>query len=243
MIGDGVGGCAEFMRLPALYLRCRDSLTRTPRPLELIGRIVQAKVAVGAVVFITIGANRGQPEVFSPLGPGGLRAELRDMLLKLGFSAAVRRYSAPHVAALTGMLFGDAPVEQVELRLSIDMTMDQYRDVGQSLRSWRERRVLLVCLDQIPADADPDGYRAPHDPYWRNLMGQWVEQQQWDEATSALSLQVGPPVKLLQRSLGDGSHCLLYAAFVLGGLRLPARLFGFDLDDSQRAVFGYGWMS
>lgn len=243
MVGVGVQQPVTRKRLPVLYLSCRDSLAQVPRPLSLIGRLVDPNSRIDAVVFITTSADSHQPQLLCPASAGRLKDQLSLLLTKLGYPVACDGRTTASVAAWASMLFEQAPVDYIELRLSVAMSMAQCRELGQALQSWRERKVLLVCLDQVPLSVEPQSYRGPHDPYWRNLMNQWVDEQRWYEALTDNALQTHPGAEHRQRSLDDASLCLLHAAFGLGGLRLPERLFGFDLDDSQRALSGYGWMN
>ncbi|WP_373186959.1 hypothetical protein [Halopseudomonas sp.] len=243
MIRVGLQQPVTHKRLPVLYLSCRDSLADAPRSLSLIGRLVDSKNRIDAVVFITASADSGQPHLLGPASAGPLKGQLSARLSKLGYPLVRHGNTSTSVVALASMLFEQPPVDYIELRLSVAMNMEQCRELGQALQGWRESKVLLVCLDHVPLGVEPHGYRSPHDPYWRNLMNQWVDEQRWYEALSDSALQAHPSPEHRQRSLDDASLCLLHTAFGLGGLRLPERLFGFDLDDNQRALSGYGWMS
>lgn len=241
----GVGGQSPTAprRLPALFLSSRCGLTEAARPLPLIDRLVDVGSPIQAVVFITSQDELRQPQVRSTQHGGAFCAELADVLTELGYPFSPSAACTPRVSVLASMLFESLPAECIELHLGLDMSLGQCRELGQALQNWRDRRVLLVCLDQIPLDIEPGSYCSPYDPYWRGLMQGWVEEQQWLNALpSSLSERSKRTAPGGQRQPAETSVCLLQAAFGLGGLRLPERLFGFDLDDSQRALSGFGWM-
>lgn len=239
MDGVGVQHTAAPTRLPALYLSCRDGLTETSSRLVLIDRLIEPDSHIDGVVFITACAGLDQPQLCCG-SVGELGVQLSALLSELGYSLPAKA-GAEKIETLTSMLFDSSPVECMEIRLGTDMSVRQCRELGQALQSWRARRVLMICLDEIPVDAEPGSYRSPHDPYWRNLMSRWVDEQQWFEALSDTTWQARPGTQ--QRTLGDSTLCLLHAAFGLGGSQMPERLFGFDLDDDQRTLSGYGWMN
>lgn len=225
--------------LPALFLSCRDGRPATSRAAPLIGRLVEPGLSMQAVLFITQAQVAGDASLYACAGSRQRVEQLVAQLAGEGIHCQVDYQDQPPLGEVAAELFASVP-ECLELRLGPQLGAARCRQVGQALRSWREEGMLLVCLDQVPASSEPDRNR-PHDPYWRNLMHHWVDQHQWHQAMPSSVRD------LLQNSAQDSSGnstlCLLQTAFGLGGLRLPERLLGFDLDDQQRALTGYGWMN
>lgn len=225
--------------LPALFLSCRDGRPASARSAPLIGRLVEPGLPLQAVLFITQAQGPGDANLYACPGSRQRVDQLVAQLAGEAMDCLVHYQNQVPLAEVAAELFASAP-ECLELRLSPQIGAARCRQVGEALRSWREAGVLLVCLDKVPV-SDATDRRRPHDPYWRNLMHHWVDQQQWHQAMP------NSVRDLLQSSSkdapGDSTLCLLQTAFGLGGLRLPERLLGFDLDDQQRALTGYGWMN
>ncbi|HDZ57639.1 MAG TPA: hypothetical protein ENI17_06185 [Pseudomonas xinjiangensis] len=244
MLGAGVQQPATPKRLPALYLSCRGVPGESPRPLPLMARLIEASEDIRALVFITTNGESHATQLRCTRSDETLVVELQLLLEELGHAAAFHQSHDGLLTRLAAQLFVESPPCIVEVCLGSGMTAGQYRRLGESLCRWRERQVMLICVDQVPDDVDPQLYRSPYDPYWRGLLSQWVEERNWIEALSGSALCTTPSLSSSEQTLvSDNTLCLLHAAFGLGGLRAPERLFGFDLDDNQRALSGYGWMS
>lgn len=231
---------ASARTLPALFLSCRDGRPAVSRPAPLISRLVEPGTVVEAVVFITIEhTGSGARLSASPACSERLQS-LASLLAGQGLAVQVECLPHPALADVAAELCEPAPGECIELCLSRDLGAWRCRQIGQALSTWRDDCVLPVCLDRVREDARAEVQRPLHDSYWRGLMSHWVEQQQWQQAMSG-------NVELAYESGfdddGTDTLCLLQAAFGLGGQHMPERLFGFDLDDHQRALAGYGWMN
>lgn len=234
---------ATSRRLPALYLACREIAGTDTRPLPLMARLLETAEKVDAVVFITTHGAGRVPQLRSSRPADEFVVELRLFLEGLGHTPTVHQSFDKHLARLTIQLFARPAPDMVEVRLGSGMTAGQYRRLGESLCLWRDRHVMLICVDQLLGKLDPQQYRSPHDSYWRGLLNQWVEERNWEEALSGSALGSTPSfVKTEKALVSDNTLCLLHAAFGIGGSRAPQRLFGFYLDDNERALSGYCWM-
>ena len=234
---------ATSRRLPALYLACREIAGTNTRPLPLMARLLETAEKVDAVVFITTHGASRVPQLRSSRPVDEFVVELRLLLEGLGHTPTVHQSFDKHLARLTTQLFAMPAPDMVEVRLGSGMTAGQYRRLGESLCFWRDRHVMLICVDQLLGKLEPEQYRSPHDPYWRGLLSQWVDERNWIEAISGTALgSTTSFVKTEKALVSDNTLCLLHAAFGIGGSRAPQRLFGFDLDDNERALSGYCWM-
>lgn len=243
MAEEGFQPSTTSRRLPALYLSCRGMVGDDTRPLPLMARLLETTEKVDAVVFITAHGTGRVPQLRCNRPADEFVVELRLLLEDLGHTPTVHQSNDEHLARLTTQLFARHSPDMVEVRLGSGMTAGQYRRLGESLCLWRDRHVMLICVDQLLGKLDPQQYRSPHDSYWRGLLSQWVEERNWEEALSGSALGNTPSfVKTEKALVSDNTLCLLHAAFGIGGSRAPQRLFGFDLDDNERALSGYCWM-
>lgn len=230
-------------RLPALYLSCRETAGELRRPVPLMTRLLATAESVDALVFITSQEARNVIQLRCARPDVSLVAELLSVLEGFGYTPALHSGHEGMLTNLAAQLFAESPPCIVELRLGAGMSAGEYRQLGERLYRWRERQIMLICVDQVPSEVDPQQHRGPHDPYWRGLLSQWVEERAWVDALSDSAVGVAPSLSSGERDLiNDTTLCLLHAAFGLGGLRAPERLFGFDLDDQQHALSGYGWI-
>tara|TARA_R110000796_G_scaffold169508_2_gene286369 strand:+ start:28154 stop:28816 length:663 start_codon:yes stop_codon:yes gene_type:complete len=210
----------------------------------LMERLLETTEKVERLVFITPQDANPDSQLYCISPDTPLVAELRFLLEALGHTPAFHQAQDELLTRLASQLFVQSPACIIELRMGCGMAAGQYRRLGESLLQLRERQVMLICVDQVPGDVDPQLYRGPYDPYWRRLLSQWVEERNWIDALSASALCVAASLSSSDLDLiNDNTLCLLHAAFGLGGSRAPERLFGFDLDDQQRALSGYGWMN
>jgi len=191
-------------------------------------------------VFITL-----QPDLVSPVlactAASELSARIQRILSLQGQEISLGDQLSSRVEVLQHYLLDRPPATSIELQLCTGLSADNYRQLGHSLQDLRSEGVLLICLDSTPADWRDADYRSPHDGYWRELMDRWVDEHQWQRAIK-LADKGGSQVVAMQSSISNASLSLMHAAFALGGLCQPQRLFGYRLDDRDRALAGLGWM-
>ncbi len=227
-------------RVPAFYLSCAEQLPENIPGRPLLDRLLDGGVAPQCVVFITL-----QPSLVSPvlvcMAVSELGARIQRILSLQGLDTGLGDQLSQRVQVLQHYLLDRRPATSIELQLCTGLPADTYRQLGHSLQDLRNEGVLLICLDRTPADWRDADYRSPHDGYWRELMDRWVDEEQWQQAIK-LSDKSGSQVTTVQSSVSNASLCLMHAAFALGGLCKPQRLFGYGLDDQDRALAGLGWM-
>lgn len=227
-------------RLPAFYLSCAEQLPPGNPGRPLLERLLDSGVPPQGVVFITL-----QPDLVSPVlactAASELSARIQRTLSLQGLESDLADQLSPRIQVLQHYLLDQPPATVIELQLCTGLSADTYRRLGHGLQDLRSEGVLLICLDRTPADWRDADYRSPHDGYWRELMDRWVDEQQWQQAIR-LADKGGGQVVATQSSISNASLCLMHAAFALGGLCQPQRLFGYGLDDQDRALAGLGWM-
>lgn len=227
-------------RLPAFYLSCAEQLPESSPGRPLLGRLLDSGAPPQGVVFITLKSDLVSP-VLACTAANKLGARIRRILILQGLEAGMVDQLSPRVQVLQHCLLDQPPATSIELQLCTGLSAEIYRQLGHSLQDLRSEGVLLICLDRTPADWRGADYRSPHDGYWRELMDRWVDEQQWQRAIK-LADKNGSQVATVQSSVSNASLCLMHAAFALGGLCQPQRLFGYGLDDQDRALAGLGWM-
>ncbi len=244
MFKAGIQSSPQSRRLPALYLSCRKIVGESLQPLPLMGRLLEATEKLDALIFITSSGSARSPEVRCNRPENSLVDELQSLLEHLGHLPTVHQTHDKPLSQLAAKLFAEPMPEIIEIRLGPGMAAGQYRRLGASLCHWRERQVMPICVDQLLDELGSQLYTSAYDPYWRRLLNKWVEERNWVEALSCSTLDEMPSITSSEQAMvGDNALCLMHTAFGLGGLRVPERLFGFDLDDSQQALSGYCWMN
>jgi glycine cleavage system regulatory protein len=226
--------------LPALYLSCAEQLPSNNAGTSLLDRLLDTRLPPQGIVFITLQPDLASPQLASPQ-TSDLVNEIQQLLDQQGLHMALSPQLNPRIQRLQHELFKQPPGTCIELQLNTGLSARAYRQLGQSLQQLRNQGILLICLDRTPDQHNRDEYHPPHDAYWRDLIQQWVAEQQWQHAiklADAHSEQTGSADALIS----DASLCLMHAAFALGGLCQPQRFFGYGLDDQTRALAGFGWM-
>lgn len=226
--------------LPALYLSCAEQLPSNTAGTPLLDRLLDARLPPQGIVFITLQPDLASPQLACSVA-SELVNEMQQLLTQQGQSSSLSNQLSPRIQQLQQQLFRQPPETCIELQLNTGLSAQAYRKLGHSLQQLRNQGVLLICLDRTPEPHSRDDYHPPHDAYWRELIQQWVMEQQWQQAikqTDAESDQAGGTDTLISNaSLG-----LMHAAFALGGLCQPQRFFGYGLDDQANALAGFGWM-
>lgn len=227
-------------RLPTLYLSCAEQLPSSSRGTPLLDRLLDAGETPQGIVFITLHADLVSPRL-ACTSAGPLTLCIQQMLGSQGLKYELYQQLSPQIEQLLEQLFQQPPATCIELQLCSGLAAHTYRQLGQTLQQLRSHGVLIVCLDRTRANPDRVDYHPPHDAYWRELIQQWVAEQQWQQAIK-LADTGGSQNSSGQTLVSDASLCLMHAAFALGGLCQPQRFFGYGLDDQTRALAGFGWM-
>lgn len=226
--------------LPALYLSCADQLPSNNNGTPLLDRLLDTHLPPRGIAFITLQPDLASPQLASP-ERSQLVSEIQKLLSQQGLDTTPADQLSPRIQQLQQQLFGQPPATSVELQLNTGLSAQSYRQLGQNLQQLRNRGILLICLDRTPGSLNRDTYHPPHDAYWRELIQQWVAEQQWQQAIRQADTDKGM-ANHANTLISDASLCLMHAAFALGGLCQPQRFFGYGLDDQAHALAGFGWM-
>ncbi|WP_404364880.1 hypothetical protein [Marinobacter sp.] len=229
-------------RLPVLYLCCETRALNASKGQASLFRLIGRDRPVESVLFITAEEDSRQPEIVCQNDKAELAERLQSSMKSQGFDIPISVPLEPDLLLLARSMTQLLSAEVIELRLSIGMTSQRYLEIGQCIENFRDRGVLLICLDRMQAEESAASHPQPHDSYMRNLIKQWEDEQRWVRVLANSSLRDNHSSSDPGSPVSDPTLCVLNTAFSLGGMKAPERLFGFSLNENSQALAGYGWM-